>query len=494
MRNLRRGLLWTIAMLVYALGLLACSQGETSTIAQGSIPITTSNDEARQLFLQARDMQEKLKLTASFQPLQKAVKLDSNFAWAHLLLAQAQPTQKGFFTSLREAVKTAPDVSDGEQKLIYAFEAGISGAPHKQERLLMELVQLYPNSVRAHVGLGNYYFGQQNFGKAITQYQQAQEIDSDFTQIYNQLGYSYRFLGRFDDAERAFKKYIELIPDDPNPYDSYAELLMKMGRYDESIEQYRKALAQDPNFNNSYTGIATDLNYLGRHDEARTLLNKRFEETRVTGEKRVALFSMAVSYADEGDLKQALQTIERERAVADEHNDLTAASGDVNLMGNIYYEMGDYKSAAEKFKESVALFEKAPNVNASQIDNNRLNHHYDMGRVAAMQGNLEEAQKHYDQYLAAATKNHNQFQTWAAHQLGAIIALQKKNWDKAISQLNDTNLQNPYNVYLLAEAQEGKGNSAKAKEYLERAYNANVLNSMQQSFARMHAYKALAAL
>ena len=49
-------------------------------------------------------------------------------------------------------------------------------------------------------------------------------------------------------AEAAFKKYIELIPNDPNPYDSYAELLLKMGKFDDSIAQYRKALAIDPNF------------------------------------------------------------------------------------------------------------------------------------------------------------------------------------------------------------------------------------------------------
>jgi Flp pilus assembly protein TadD len=36
----------------------------------------------------------------------------------------------------------------------------------------------------------------------------------------HQLGYAYRFLEKFDEAERAFKKYTELIPGDPNPYGS----------------------------------------------------------------------------------------------------------------------------------------------------------------------------------------------------------------------------------------------------------------------------------
>ena len=64
----------------------------------------------------------------------------------------------------------------------------------------------------------------------------ATAINPSFSTPYNQLGYAYRFLEKFPEAEDAFKKYTQLIPDDPNPYDSYAELLMKMGRFDESIK------------------------------------------------------------------------------------------------------------------------------------------------------------------------------------------------------------------------------------------------------------------
>ena len=62
-----------------------------------------------------------------------------------------------------------------------------------------------------------------------------------------------------------FKKYVELIPADPNPYDSYAELLLKMGRFDESVANYQKALAIDSNFSSSRIGIATNLMYEGKH-------------------------------------------------------------------------------------------------------------------------------------------------------------------------------------------------------------------------------------
>ena len=68
------------------------------------------------------------------------------------------------------------------------------------------------------------------------------------------LGYAYRQAGDYANAEQAFKKYIELIPSDPNPYDSYAELLLKMGKFNESVEQYRKALSIDSNFVPSHFG------------------------------------------------------------------------------------------------------------------------------------------------------------------------------------------------------------------------------------------------
>ncbi len=109
-------------------------------------------------------------------------------------------------------------------------------------------------------------------------------------------------------AEKAFQKYIKLIPDDPNPYDSYAELLLKEGKYNESIKQYEKALSIDPHFVASYFGMASDYNYLGKNKTAREKLDKLLKDVaRNDGEKRGALFAKAVSYVDEGDMEMAMK-------------------------------------------------------------------------------------------------------------------------------------------------------------------------------------------
>ena len=81
-------------------------------------------------------------------------------------------------------------------------------------------------------------------------------------------------MGQYPEAEQAFKKYIELIPGDPNPYDSYAELLMKTGRFEESIKNYEKALSVDPNFIASYIGIGNNHVFMGKPEEARKSLRQ----------------------------------------------------------------------------------------------------------------------------------------------------------------------------------------------------------------------------
>ena len=77
---------------------------------------------------------------------------------------------------------------------------------------------------------------------ALKHFNDAANLDKKYAPAYNDIGYANMGLGKYADAETAFKNYITLIPKNPNPYDSYAEMLMKTGRYDDSIVQYNQAL------------------------------------------------------------------------------------------------------------------------------------------------------------------------------------------------------------------------------------------------------------
>ena len=220
--------------------------------------------------------------------------------------AFVSPTGKEFFDHLKKAVSLAGKASEGERLLILGNEAGANGHAAKQKEYLEQLVAAYPNDERAHFNLGGYYFGQQDMPQAIEEYKKATELAPTFSGAFNILGYAYRQNVDYANAERAFKRYIELIPNDPNPYDSYAELLLKMGRFDESIVQYRKALAIDSNFINSHQGIASALMYQGKPDAAAAELRKISDKARSDAERRTALFALTIVDVDSGSMDKAL--------------------------------------------------------------------------------------------------------------------------------------------------------------------------------------------
>ena len=178
----------------------------------GKIPMTTASEQVRAEFLEGRDLAEKLRVTDSVAHFQKASSLDPDFALAELYLANTAPTGKEFFEHLHKAVGLADKASNGEKLLILATEAGANNNAVSQKQFLDQLVTAYPSDERAHFNIGGFYFGQQDFTNAIEHYRIATQINPSYSNAYNLLGYAYRQNADYANAEKAFQKYIELIP------------------------------------------------------------------------------------------------------------------------------------------------------------------------------------------------------------------------------------------------------------------------------------------
>jgi tetratricopeptide (TPR) repeat protein len=452
----------------------------------GKIPVTTSSAEAKTEFLQGRDMVDKLLITDSVVHFQKAVSLDPNFAWAELSLANSAPTGKEFFEHLNKAVSLAGKASDGEKLLILATEAGANNNAVKQKEYLDQLVVAYPSDERAHFNLGGYYFGQQDFPKAIEHYKKATELEPNFSSAYNLLGYAYRQNVDYANAEKAFQKYIELIPKDPNPYDSYAELLLKMGRFDDSIAQYRKALVIDPNFIASHQGIAMDLLYMGKPEPAAAELSNIAKKARTDGERRNGLFALTVVHIDGGKMAKALEDVDKQYALGEKTNDVPAMAFDRQLKGNILLEMGKPDQARGEFEGGLKLVEGS-NLSQEIKENARRVIHFNLGRVALAKKGIPTAKTEAAEFQKAAEASKNPAQARQAHGLNGRIALAEKDYDKAIAELQQANQQDPYDLYRLCQAYRGKGDAEKAKEFCARAADFNSLPTVNYAFIRTKA-------
>jgi tetratricopeptide (TPR) repeat protein len=455
------------------------------------IPVTTSTAEAREEYVKGRALGENLRTHDSREVLKRAVAKDPDFALAHYSLALNSPTAKEFFAHLKEAVALAGNVSQGERLMILGLQAGANADTDKQRKYYEQLVAEYPHDERAHFLLGNNYFGQQEYAKALSEYQKSVEVAPNFAPAYNLLGYAYRQAGRYEDAEKAFKKYIELIPNDPNPYDSYAELLMKTGRFDESIAMYRKALQVDPQFSPSYIGIASNLMYLGKRDAARAEAWKLHQAARNDADRRNALFARAIAYADEGKFEAALAELKKQYAVAERINDAANMAGDAVAMGNVLLEAGKPEEARRYYEKALDLQLKS-DLSREVKEDAELVHHYNLGRVAIRTKDLASAQEHADAFMKGATAKNNSAEIRQAHELVGTIALKEKRFDQALAHLTKANQQDPYVLYRMGKAYQGKGDEAKAAELFRQAANHNTLPTLNHAFARAKLNKAKA--
>jgi tetratricopeptide (TPR) repeat protein len=458
----------------------------------GKIPITTKSEEAKKEFALGRDLSEKLQAQDSVAHFDKAIALDPEFASAELARANSAATAKEFFEHLNKAVALADKASEGERLLILANQAGANGEVVKQKDDLEKLVAAYPNDERAHFNLGAFEFGQQNYSQAIEHLKKSQELAPDYSLAANMLGYSYRQIGDYANAEQAFKKYIELIPNDPNPYDSYAELLLKMGKFPESVEQYRKALAIDPHFVPSHFGISADLTYMGKADDANAELQKMAEQSRNDGELRTALFGMAVVASDGGKWDKAVQAIDKQYAVAEKKNDVAAMAADLQAKGNIIMEMQKYDLAGQQFDRSLQLIEGS-SLSQEIKDNATLLHHFNLAGLAIAKKDYAAAKSHAEQYRKGAEASKNPAQIKLAHELAGRIALAQKDYDGAITELEQANQLDPRNLYRLGLAYEAKGDKDKAQKYYAEAAGFNSLPALNYAFIRVKAQKMVSS-
>jgi tetratricopeptide (TPR) repeat protein len=469
---------------------LAVSAVAGAATETGKVPITTRSDEARTLYLQGRDLTERLRATDARSFFEQALTKDKDFALAYLGLANAANTAKEFFDAASRGAALADKVSPGERDMLLAVEAAAKGDVAGQERHLTALVAAFPNDERAQTLLGTYYFGRQAYGTAIEHFTKATTINPAFTQPYNLLGYSNRFLARYPEAERAFQKYIQLIPTDPNPYDSYAELLMKMGRFDESIQNYEKALAIDPHFIASLIGIANDQTFQGKTDAARATLLRLDSVARNPGERRQARLWTASAWVHDKAWDKAIAEVEKMVALAEAQQDLAAVSGDRILIGDILRTAGRLDEAAKAYAASVTAMDGADVPDEVKAATRR-NLIREQGRLALARKDIQTAKAKSAEYAKQVAVKANPFEQFQVHQLVGLVALAENDAATAAAELKKANSLDPQVLYELALATKAAGDAAGARALAAKAADFNAFN-FNYGFVRAKA-KALVA-
>ena len=207
---------------------------------------------------------------------------------------------------------------------------------------------------------------------------------------------------------------------------------------------------------------------------------------RNDGDRRFAMFTRTVVYVDQGKADQALKEMQKQYDLGARIGDTAAMSGDAESMGDILLNAGKPDEARKRYDQSLSLLEKS-GLSSDVKEDAKLAHHYHLGRVALKKNDLATAKTEAAAYLSGATAKNNPARIRQAHQFAGMVALKEKNFDQAISELAQADQQNPYVLYKIAVAHQGKGDQAKATEMFKQAAESYNLPTLEYAFIRAKA-------
>ncbi len=104
-------------------------------------------------------------------------------------------------------------------------------------------------------------------------------------------------------------------------------------------------------------------------------------------------------------------------------------SGDLALMGNIYFEMGKTKEALEQYSNSVQMADAA-DMSPELKENIRLGHYYSTASCAMKNGDVETAKKDCEEFMKGVKAINNPNQIRLAHQLRAMIMMHEEKYER----------------------------------------------------------------
>ena len=135
--------------------------------------------------------------------------------------------------------------------------------------------------------------------------EKALAIDKNYPAALNDLAYVEARNRQFDKAFAAMERYIALLPKEPNPQDSYGELLRMAGNFEGSLQHYRAALKIDPDFVTSQLGLGDTYALMGNQEQARVEYDKAIRFAHNEADRLTYGMQKAMTYVRDGNFAEA---------------------------------------------------------------------------------------------------------------------------------------------------------------------------------------------
>jgi tetratricopeptide (TPR) repeat protein len=413
-----------------------------------TLPITTSSPKARELYRAGMADYENLYLERCNEDWRTAVKEDPNLAvaWAWIAFNSGDPQEVSAARAKAKAL--APKLTPGEQLMIAwivkvqegDFIGGISA--------MNDLLEMYPKDKHLLYLTGNWLMAENGNEQAQRLFEKALALDKNFPAALNDLAYVQARARKFDKAFANMDRYVALLPKEPNPQDSYGELLRMAGNFQSSLQHYRAALKIDPDFVTSQVGLGDTYALMGNQDQARTEYDKAIRFAHNEADRLTYSMQKAMTWVRDGKYAEA-------------DRDFTEIAATAHAKGQNLQEAQAYRHLAEYQLDNAAALKHlvaAEEAIGHQAILSRSDRDEEMSRIlrtrvvrAAHAGNQALAEKSLHELESLASGSRNRVIQSSYHGAAGTLLVDQKKYDDAIAQLEEDE-DNPFAMELLVQA------------------------------------------
>jgi Flp pilus assembly protein TadD len=435
-----------------------------------TMPVTSSSPQARALYVKGMQDYENLYLERCNDDWRAAVEKDPNLgvAWAWIAFNSSNPKE---VSAAREKAKAlASKLTPGERLMISWISKVQEGDFIGGISAMNDLLEMYPKDKHLAYLAGNWLMLEDGDDQSLRIMEKALALDRNFPAALNDLAYLHARNREFVNAFKDMDRYVALLPAEPNPQDSYGELLRMAGNFEGSLQHYRAALKIDPDFVTSQVGLGDTYALMGNQEQARVEYDKAIRYAHNEADRLAYSMQKAMTWVRDGKFDEADKLFQE---VAQ-----TAQAKDQDLQeAQAYRHLSEYQSddnVALKYLESAEqALDHRGSISKGDKDE-------ELSRIlrirtvrAAHAGNPALADKSLKQLEAMASGSRNRVIQSSYNGAAGTLLMDQKKFEEAINDLEEDQ-DNPVTLELLVQAYYQTNQSEKLAQAESKLRGTNV--------------------
>jgi Flp pilus assembly protein TadD len=311
-----------------------------------------------------------------------------------------------------------------------------------------DLLEMYPKDKHLLYLAGNWLMLEDGDEQSMKIMEKALALDKNYPAALNDLAYLYARSRQFDKAFADMDRYVALLPKEPNPQDSYGELLRMSGNFEGSLQHYRAALQIDPDFVTSQVGLGDTYALMGNQEQARVEYAKAIRYAHNEADRLSYSMQLAMTWVRDGKFADADKLFQEIAQTAHaKEQDFQEAQAYRHLAE---YQTDDntalkYLQQAEEsldHRSTISKSDKADEL--SRILRN-------LAVRASHAGNHDLADKSLKQLEAMAVGSRNRVIQSSYNGAAGTLLMDQKKFGEAIANLEEDQ-DNPFTMELLVQA------------------------------------------